>query len=194
MNWQTIFNPFSIFNEKQLVLGGIAATLTGTIVGYLCNGSYNGTLDMHLIEHSNLSTVAIENLINISTVTLLFWGLGKYFNAKTRVIDILNMAFWYRFPIYLVAVLSYLILPNDFNQKITNNIHTPEKIFTNPIDILLSALLGIIILLCLAYAIVLLVNGFKTATNTKKWQQWVGFAFVILLSEGITQYLIKHFV
>lgn len=194
MSWKIIFNPFSIFTEKQLAFGGVILTITGSSIGYLCNGSYNGTLDMHLIDNGNLLTVTLENLINISVVTFLFFGLGKYFNSKTRFIDILNTAFWYRLPIYIVAFLSYLILPSNFNDKVAKNIHTPEKLFLNPIEIIMSVLLGISILLCLAHAIVLLVNGFKTATNTKKWQHWVAFGFVILISEGITQYLINHFI
>lgn len=194
MNWQTIFNPFSKFTEKQLVFGGILLTVAGTLIGYFCNSSFNGTLDMHLIEDSKLLTVALENLINIAIVTILFFALGKYFNTKTRLIDILNTAFWYRFPIYIVAILSYILLPSDFNDKVANNIHTPEKLFSTPIEMVLSAVLGISILLNIAYAIVLFVNGFKTATNIKKWQHWVVFGFTILISEGITQYLIKHFI
>ena len=88
MNWQLIFNPFSLFTEKQLAVSGIALTLTGTLIGYLCNSSFNGTLDMHLIKDSNLATVGAENAINISIVTILLSALGKYFNSKTRFIDI----------------------------------------------------------------------------------------------------------
>ena len=194
MNWQTIFNPFSIFSEKQLVFGGILLTIIGTLIGYYCNSSFNGTLDMHLIENCKLPTVALENLINISIVTVLFFPLGKYFNSKTRFIDILNTAFWYRFPIYIVAILSYFLLPSDFNSKVTKNINSPEKLFSTPAEMIVSAVLGISILLSITYAIVLFVNGFKTATNTKKWQHWVAFGFMILISEGITQYLIKHFI
>jgi len=194
MNWQTLFNPFSKFTEKQLAISGIILTIIGTLIGYLCNSSYNGTLDMHLINNSKLFTVTQENMIDIGIVTFLFFALGKYFNSKTRFIDILNTAFWYRLPIYVVAFLSYILIPADFNEKVTNNIHTPEKIFTSPTEILLSVFLGISILLCLAYAIVLLVNGFKTATNIKKWPHWVAFGFTILISEGITQFLIKHFI
>ncbi|MFC7775054.1 YIP1 family protein [Flavobacterium sp. GCM10027622] len=192
MKWQTIFNPFSIFSEKQLLLSGIVLSVAGTFIGYYCNSSFNGTLDMHLIEDSKLLTVALENAIDISVVTVLLFALGKYLNSKTRFVDILNTAFWYRLPIYIVAFISYAILPADFNDKVKKNIHTPEKIFSNPLEIIMSAVLGIAILLCLAYAIVLLVNGFKTATNTKKWQNWATFGFVLLVSEGITQYLIRH--
>lgn len=194
MSWKIIFNPFSIFTEKQLAFGGVILTIIGSIIGYFCNSSYNGTLDMHLIDNGNLLIVTLENLINISVVTFLFFGLGKYFNSKTRFIDILNSAFWYRLPIYIVAFLSYFLLPSNFNDTVTKNIHTPEKLFSNPLEIVMIAVLGISTLLCLAHAVVLLVNGFKTATNTKKWRHWVAFGFVILISEGITQYLINHFI
>ncbi|HKX85460.1 MAG TPA: YIP1 family protein [Flavobacterium sp.] len=192
MNWQTIFNPFSTFSEKQLLVSGLLISVAGTLIGYACNSSYNGTLDMHLIDDSKLLTVTLENLIDISVVTALLFALGKYLNTKTRFVDILNTAFWYRLPIYIVALLSYIILPSDFNDRVKKNINTPEKIFSNPIEIITSALLGVVILLCLAYAIVLLVNGFKTATNTKKWQHWAAFGFALLVSEGITQFLIKY--
>ena len=192
MNWQTIFNPFSIFSEKQLVIGGVILTVTGSIIGYLCNATYNGTLDMHLIDNSRLLTASLENLINIIIVTVLFFALGKYFNAKTRIIDILNMAFWYRLPIYLVAFLSYFMVPEKINEKVIKNIKNPEKIFETNLEMILGLLFGFSILVSLAYTITLLVNGFKTATNIKKWQHWVMFALVILISEGITQFLIKQ--
>ncbi|WP_428224014.1 YIP1 family protein [Flavobacterium sp.] len=147
---------------------------------------------MHLIKDSNLATVGAENAINISIVTILLFALGKYFNSKTRFIDILNTAFWYRFPIYIVAVLSYLLIPKNIEERIVKNLKTPENIFTNPLEIIMSLVLGIAIMLCLTYSIVLLVNGFKTATNTKKWQHWVAFGFIILITEGITQFLIKQ--
>lgn len=192
MNWQLIFNPFSIFTEKQLALSGIALTLAGTAIGYYCNSSFNGTLDMHLIEDSKLLTVLFENTINISIVTLVFFALGNYFNAKTRFIDLLNTAFWYRLPLYITAFLSYILLPKNLEERIAKNVKTPENIFTNPLEIIMSVVLGITILLCLAYAIVLLVSGFKTATNIKKWQHWVAFGFAILVTEGMTQFLIRQ--
>ncbi len=194
MNWQTIFNPFSIFTEKQLALSGLLITIVGSIIGSFCNSSFNGTLDMHIVENPELITVFLENIINVSIVALLFFGLGKYFNTKTRFIDILNTAFWYRFPIYILSLLSSFMIPNNLNEKALKNIKNPEKIFESNLEMILGLLFGLLSLATIAYTITLLVNGFKTATNIKKWQQWVGFGFLIMLSEGITQYLIKHII
>lgn len=194
MNWQTIFNPFSIYTEKQLALSGLFVTIAGSFIGTYCNSSFNGTLDMHIVENPELITVFLENTINVSIVTLLFFGLGKYFNTKTRFIDILNTAFWYRFPIYILSFLSFFMVPENLNEKAIKHIKNPEKIFETNLEMILGLLFGLLSLATIAYTITLLVNGFKTATNIKKWQQWVGFGFVILLSEGITQYLIKHFI
>lgn len=192
MNWQTIFNPFSIFSEKQLAIAGISITITGSLIGSFCNSSFNGTLDMHIAENPKLITVFLENFINISTITLLLFGLGKYFNTKTRFIDILNTAFWYRYPIYILSLLSSFMIPEKINEKFQKNIDHPKDIFETNFEMMLGLLFGLITLLTLAYTIVLLVNGFKTATNTKKWQHWVAFGFTILISEGITQFLIKQ--
>lgn len=62
MNWQTIFNPFSIFSEKQLAIAGISITIAGSLIGSFCNSSFNGTLDMHIAENPKLITVFFRKL------------------------------------------------------------------------------------------------------------------------------------
>ncbi|MCL9806004.1 hypothetical protein NAT51_10745 [Flavobacterium amniphilum] len=193
MNWQTLFNPFSIYTEKQLVISGIFLTITGSVIGYLCNSTFNGVLDMHLIDNTKLSIVFLENTINISTLTILLFGLGKYLNNKTRIIDILNTSFWYRLPLYAVSALSFFLIPSDLNKRVAENINQPEKILSQPMDMVLAILFGLISLLCITYAVVLLVYGFKTASNIKKSQHWVAFGLAILIAEAISHVLIKQF-
>jgi hypothetical protein len=192
MNWQKLFNPFSIYTEKQLVFFGIFLTITGSIIGFLCNSTFNGALDMHLIENAKLPIVFLENIINITIVTIILFGLGRYLNSKTRIIDILNTAFWYRLPLYIISVLSSFLIPSDLNNKIAKNINQPEKILSQPLEIVTAVAFGLTSLLFITYAIVLLVNGFKTASNIKKWQHWTAFGFAILLTEIITHILIKQ--
>ena len=184
------FNPFSKFTEKQLTITGVLITIVGTIIGYYCSVSFNGVLDVHLVDQTTFTTSLIENAVNIATITLLLLLLGKYLNPKTRLIDILNTSFWYRLPIYTSALLTFLLLPKDLNDKIAKNIEHPEKIFGETFDIIMVALFAIASLLLITYSIVLLTNGFKTATNTKKWQHFVAFGCAILIAEGISQFII----
>jgi ABC-type microcin C transport system permease subunit YejB len=189
MNWQLIFNPFSIFSEKQLAIAGILLTIIGSLIGFYCNGNYNGALDMQLEKIPNLKQPLLQNLINVTTVSILLFITGKSINKKTRIIDILNTALWYRFPLYLISLLSYVLIPStilnglikhDKDNKIIESISNQAILLTFALFVLLFA----------AYSIVLMTYGFKTSTNTKKWQHWVYFGFTILISEGVSKYFI----
>lgn len=190
MNWQYIFNPFSKFNEKQLLIFGLIITGIGTLAGYYSNVSFNGVLDMHLINQTSLKRVLIENGVNIITITITLFILGKILNAKTRIIDILSTGLWYRLPIYLVSLLSVFFLPKNLTESVSKNGGSPEKIFDQSLEILSLAIFALGSLVFVAYAIVLLTNGFKTATNTKKWQHFVAFGFAILIAEAISHIII----
>ena len=191
MNWQLVFNPFSKFNEKQLLLFGLIITGIGTLAGYYSNVSFNGVLDMHLINQTSLKRVLIENSINISTISITLFILGKILNAKTRTIDILSTGLWYRLPIYLVSLMSVFFLPKNLAESVSKNAGSPEKIFDQPLEILSLATFALGSLVFIAYSIVLLTNGFKTATNTKKWQHFVAFGFAILIAEAISHIIIS---
>lgn len=189
MNWQTFFNPFSKFEEKQLLIGGIFLTFLGTVIGFLCNASFDGVLDMHILEKTTFSKVAIENTINIATITILLFSLGKFFNSKTRFIDILNTSLWYRFPLYFSPILATLLLPKNLNEKLTKGANLLE----NQTELILTGIFAILTLLIIAYNITLLVYGFKTATNTKKWQHFALMGLTILIAEIVSKYIFFQF-
>ena len=70
------------------------------------------------------------------------------------------------------------------------NIGDPEKINMQVDDIGVLIVFSIVSLCLIAYSIVLLVNGFKTASNAKKWQHFVSFGFVVIVAEIISKMLI----
>jgi hypothetical protein len=190
MNWQTFFNPFSKFSENTLLIGGLLLTILGIVIGFYCNVTFNGVLSMqtaNTIEKTTLIKSTIQNVVNVITITIVLLVTGKILNAKTRIIDIINIALWYRLPLYLGAIFTLILLPKDLIKKLQNNTKNPQKIFESGTDVFLIGLFTIIILLLLVYCIVLLTNGFKTATNIKKPQHLIVFAFSIILSQIISQ-------
>ena len=191
MNWQLIFNPFSKFSEYRLVFGGIFLTFLGTYVGFFCNVSYYGVLDIHLLDSTSFLRVLIENGINIGAVLVILFFLGKILNTKTRVIDIFNTALWYRLPIYLISLISRLLLSKDFKEKTAKLLENPESVFEDKLELFYSGFFALLTAIFAAYAIVLLTNGFRTATNIKKWQHFVLFAFALLLAEGVSKFFIS---
>lgn len=148
---------------------------------------------MHLIlTKTNFQKVLLENCINIFCIIIVLFLLGKILNNKTRFVDILNTALIYRLPIYLASVFAYILLPKSFLEKTLGKIENQDNIFDNSTEIITTGLFAFLILLLVTYAIVLLVYGFKTATNTKKWHHFVLFGLFILIAEGLSKYLIAQ--
>src|SRR5690606_25658720 len=116
--------------------------------------------------------------------------LGKIINSKTRFIDILNMTMLSRIPLYLLGTITNNSKINDITQKIIDSIDYPQKMNLLPEEMAILAVFTVVSFLMMAYFIVLLIFGFKTATNTKKWQHWIFFAVAIILAEIISKSLL----
>lgn len=190
MNWKLLFNPFGIYSEKQLLISGILITLAGSFVGSLFNVTFDGLLDVHQYETDFLTSLK-ENSINVACIFIVLFVLGKLINRKTRVIDILNTAMVSRFPQYISAVITALPVLKKVEDEIISHQGDLQHLNFQPMDLMLLFVISMILLAITAYYITLLVNGFRTAVNAKKWQHFVGFAIALIIAEIISKLLIS---
>lgn len=190
MNWKLLFNPFGIYSEKQLLVSGILITVAGSFVGALLNVTFDGVLDVHQYETDFLTSLK-ENGINVACIFIVLFILGKLINRKTRAIDILNTSMVSRFPQYISAVITALPLLKRIEDEIINHQGDLQHLNFKPLDLALLFVISMLLLTITAYYIVLLVNGFKTAVNAKKWQHFVGFAAALIIAEIISKLLIS---
>jgi len=190
MNWKLLFNPFGIYSEKQLLVSGILITLAGSFVGSLFNVTFDGVLDVHQYETDFLTSLK-ENSINVACIFIVLIVLGKLINRKTRVIDILNTAMVSRFPQYISAVITALPVLKKVEDEIISHQGDLQHLNFQPMDLMLLFVISMILLAITAYYITLLVNGFRTAVNAKKWQHFVGFAIALIIAEIISKLLIS---
>ncbi len=193
MNWKLIFNPFSKFTETQLLVFGIAATALGSLLGLIFQVRFDGILDVHLSEVSYFQSLG-ENLINIVVVLVLFFIVAKIVNKKTRVIDILNTAMVSRVAIYLIVFFVHSPSMQRITKQVLENQNHLQEIAFNYFDLAVVWAISMIILLFLTYFIVLLINGFRTATNIKKWQHFVWVAISIIIAEIVSKLIIYHLI
>lgn len=191
MNWKTIFNPFSKFTETQLLVFGIAITVIGSFFGFFFQVSYDGVLDVHSKNVTFFDSLK-ENAVNVFSIFVVLLVLGKIINQRTRIIDILNTSLVSRLAIYLIAIFAN----NPVMERITNQVLESkdhlENFQLNPTDLIITMGISILMMVFLTYFIVLLVNGFRTATNIKKWQHFVFFAIAIIVAEIISKILISN--
>ncbi len=190
MNWKLLFNPFGIYSEKQLLVSGILITLAGSLIGSLFNVTFDGVLDVHQYETDFLTSLK-ENGINVACIFIVLFILGKLINRKTRAIDILNTSMVSRFPQYISAMITALPVLKKVEDEVISHQDDLQHLNFQPVDLMLLLVISTLLLAITAYYITLLVNGFRTSVNAKKWPHFVGFTVALIIAEILSKLLIS---
>lgn len=186
MDWKTIFNPFLKFDEKKLLIAGILVFVLNIFGCY-----YADFANDSIFHYSNLDKEeGIWNILKINSLSYLLavviiFILAKILNSRTRFIDILNSVLISQIPLMVMIPVNGLPFYKKAVENLSENISTPQNIQFG--DMTMVTVWGFASLILLIYSIVLYYNGFKTATNIKKWQHIVLFAFISLLITIVSQ-------
>lgn len=190
---KTLLNPFERYSERTLLIVGVLAFVVGSLLAFAFNGRYDGVVDLHFSKAVSLTQPFIDNTINVVCLLLPLLLLGKFINGKTRVIDILTAILVARIPYYVLPVFN----ANGFMQRITDELTRsigqesqaamPQLGSTDTIIIVLFAAASI---LALIWMVIMLINGFKTATNLKTIGHKVLFAIALIIAEILSKMII----
>ena len=186
-----ILNPLKHFQEKSLLLFNLFLLVIGVVIAIKSNVRFDGVLDLHFIPIPKATKTVTDILINIVTLTLVFFVFGRIINSKTRVIDCLNLAFLSRIPFYIVSALNITGQMYSWSNYLTN------KVLKNSLDFNFSELIIVILLAisgltALIVSVILLFNGFKTATNAKTTKHYLLFVAALLICEIISAIILKN--
>lgn len=192
MNWKLFFNPFSKFSEKALSISGILFLVVGSFIGYYFGVTYDGIFDVHISTVTLIESLT-ENVINVVILSLLLFIAGIIINSKTRIIDVLNVALISRFPIYLAGLFANNQRISEISEQLIDSVHQETPASVSSSDMMILMLFSAVLILLLAYQLMLMVFGFKTAVNARKWQHWLLFAFALIAAEMISKAII-HFI
>lgn len=188
MNWKIFFNPFEKFDDKTLLIAGISIFIILNLIGYFFGSKLDGIIHFDRINQENVLTEMLLSFAVVTVSIIVIWGLGKIFNRRTRFIDIVNNVLVSMFPMIFMLIIGEIPF---FKNALTQ---TEKLIQENPAsltpELLIVLVFTMLIIPFLIYNIILLYNGFKTATNTKKWQHIAIFFALIFILNTITQILI----
>ncbi|WP_336731030.1 YIP1 family protein [Chryseobacterium sp. VD8] len=193
MNWQTLFNPFSKFSEKTLLVIGAVTGVFLIISCYFTQTKMDSLLHFSSGEGLNLVSISLYVLISLVYAVLLLFGLGKIFNKRTRLIDIANTVLVSQIPVLFTVISTKLFDIEKLSEKISQTSAKDKIPDINILDLISLTVFAFANLILIIYSFTLLFNGFKTATNIKKWQQIAIFAFVTLLGILICQIILPQF-
>ncbi|KFF26777.1 YIP1 family protein [Chryseobacterium vrystaatense] len=193
MNWKTIFNPFERFDDKLLLVIGLLGTALIVLLGYYWTGnSFISIYRISRMDKVTFEAIAIPTFISFASAIIILFILGRILNNKTRVIDIVNTVLISQLVVSVMQVMDKIpLIKNTQARMISQKAHPSEAL---PIwDLTVTIGIATISLIIMIYSITLYYNGFKTATNIKKWQHITLFAAVSLLTTMICQILISKY-
>jgi len=194
---KTLLNPFERYSERTLLMVGVISIIVGSLIAFAFNGRYDGVVDLHFSKDVSLAQPFIDNAINVVCLLLPLLLLGKFINGKTRVIDILTAILISRIPYYVLPVFNANGFMQRFTDALTRSIGQesqaamPQLGSTDTIIIVLFAVASI---LALIWMVIMLFNGFKTATNVKTIGHKVLFAIALIVAEVLSKIIILNMI
>ncbi len=180
-------NPFERILEKKLLLFGMLTLMVGAVIGYFFKGRYDGIFDVHFVDNIQFYEPFIDIVISVLFLLILLFALGSIINKKTRFIDILITVIIAKIPFYFLPLLNYKDGLSLATNKIVESISTATKLELNSVEITLLAASSLLSLIALVWSIILLYNGFKTATNAKEIKHNLYFVSALILSEILSK-------
>lgn len=189
MTWKTFFNPFLKFDEKPLFVAGILSITIVFIISYFLGFQSDSLFHFRYINpKDSLFKVILSTLIVYAASIIILFVYGKIINKRTRLIDIITPVFIAQFPVILMIILTKIPFVSDAENKILASVEKND-LEINPLSLIIICLYSFLSLAIAAYGIAILYNGFKTATNMKKWQHIVIFAVILLTMMVTMQFL-----
>ncbi|MDR0801135.1 YIP1 family protein [Fluviicola sp.] len=108
------------------------------------------------------------------------------------MIDILNISLVSRFPTYISGLFAINPVLERVSKEVLKNMEHPEKIQLATLDLVIVLIISLLSIFMLVYSIILLVNGFRVSTNTKKAKHFVFFIIALILAEVIAKTLVYN--
>ncbi|WP_339887796.1 YIP1 family protein [uncultured Flavobacterium sp.] len=185
---KTLLNPFEKFSEKQLLIFGILFLFIGSFLGHQFNAIFDSILHISFTNKVSFINHLLQNIVLTLILSIFLFVLGKYFNSKTRYIDILNVSLIARIPFYLTTLANINDASSTISNKLLESLSDLNSITISTQEYFILFLTSILSLVGIIWLVVLLWNGFKTATNAKTTKQIVLFILVILIANFISSY------
>lgn len=186
----SLLQPFTYFQEKQLLLFGLVVGLLGCLLQLTTHSRIISILQLTAVDQAPTFLQAIADFVISSVLmALALFIFGRIINPKTRLIDIFNTVSIARIPLFLPLLFDIKGYISDKQKTLLQSISDPEAITNRMADILpilIFAIFCILLLIAFGYYIY---QGFKTATHLKKTGHIIVFIVLTLGIDLLTRLL-----
>ena len=187
-----LLKPFEVYSEKKLLIIGTIVTILGSLSASYFNVRYDGAIDLHFVNNTTLYQPFIDNIINIISLCIPLFIVGKIINNKTRIIDIITVILISRIPFYIISLFNINNIVFNASKKLIS-INPAEKIAQiKNIEWFIIIMSAILTITALIWFISLLFNGYKIATNAKGGKSIFLFVISIIIAEIISKIILVN--
>lgn len=189
-----LFNPFERIAGKEALAAGLTIALIAALFASFTSTRFDGVLDIHFVFGDVLfKTAAIDQLINLTSLFVVFYLLALAFGAKsTRPLDVIGTLALARAPFVLAPLANITGIFSKFSGQFENT--SADKIAEiTPTDLLPLAPLLLVIILLSIWMIALSFNAWKVSANLKSTKLIVSFIIGLIAAEILSKTLISLF-
>ena len=177
-----MINPFRRIAGWQAFGLGLVFVLLMGFVGTYSRVSFDGVLDVHLVQQitviHSFSLLAIDIFSLVFVMSLIGFTISKSF----RLVDILGTMTLAKAPLIIFAVAGYFSKTNDSMEILKN----PNLFYQSPPLIILT----ILTIPVLIWNITLMYNALKISCDVKGPKLNIAFIIAVILSEIVSKILI----
>lgn len=189
-----LFRPFQYIAGAKALGFGLCIMLLLSIIGYLGNTHFNGTMGMQYAPLSRPTPYivhAVHQVIALISMTVVFYIAARVTSkSSVRVIDIAGTMSLSQAPHILFGLVGLIpAFHLDFGNIDTANI--AQIMATLKENIIMAGVVSIISVIIIVWSVILKYNAYSVSGNIKKGIAGVfTFAIALIVSEIISKTLI----
>jgi hypothetical protein len=191
---ELLLNPFAKYSESKLLVVGILFLVISVLAGFSFDAVYDGVLDLHFRSDVPLLRNVVFIIVDAFVLCFCLVLAAKFFNRKTRVIDILVAVLISRVPIVILPFFNFqnALVKNAEKLSLDSTGGGSPFINFSTLDLLLFIVFALFSICLLVWQIALLYNGYRVASNGKNSTAVVLFIASLVLAELISKFIISY--
>ncbi len=176
---RTLIDPLAMLSTRTALTLATLGAAAQVALSLLLPLRFDGALDVHRsLNAASLETALLDLLAGWPLPVLLFYLAGKLTARRTRLVDIGAAVGLSRLPLLVVAAAA-LAMPK------------PPSTVAGFQPSLVVIALAVALLPVIAYVLVLLFRGFRTATGLAGGRLWLTFLLALTVAEIASKLLVS---
>jgi len=185
-----LFYPYQSVDGWKAISWGLGIQLLATLLAYFMSGRFDGFLDYHLVDNATLYQTAFDQLINVSTMLLVFGAtIALISRGRNRGSDLIGLLLIARAPVVVLPLLNI----GDFFRQLTPRLLADEMALSklpSPAESFILLLFSLLALSILVWWLVMLFQVYRLLLHKTGFGYTLLFLGLVVLAEYISKSLI----